>query len=183
MENLLTSCSLAKSSILFIFNGAKYKPISNMLLPTQETRERKREIAKMNCFEEWKLVIAMVVVDFALAIVNILFKNVLNGGMNHLLIVTYRQAISAIFLTPIAYFLERYASNLSISTSFHFWRNQEVTGINFPHPHSCRKSRPRITARILCDLFISALVGFVTLFNFYCCAIINRANNWALKMS
>lgn len=91
-----------------------------MLLPTQETRERKREIAKMNCFEEWKLVIAMVVVDFALAIVNILFKNVLNGGMNHLLIVTYRQAISAIFLTPIAYFLERYASNLSISTSFHF---------------------------------------------------------------
>ncbi|XP_059650793.1 WAT1-related protein At3g30340-like [Cornus florida] len=82
----------------------------------------------MSCYEQWKPVLAMVGVDFGLAVVNILLKKVLNQGINQLVIVTYRQSISAIFLIPVAYFMER-------------------------------KSRPKLTARILCYLFFSALVG------------------------
>ncbi|CAL5381946.1 unnamed protein product [Camellia sinensis] len=63
--------------------------------------------ANMDCCEKWKPFAAMVAVDFALAVVNILLKKVLNEGVNHLLIVTYRQSISAIFLSPIAFFWER----------------------------------------------------------------------------
>lgn len=82
----------------------------------------------MNSFGKWKPVFAMVAVNFALAIVNLLLKKVLNEGTNQLVIVTYRQSISAIFLGPIAY----------------FWK---------------RKSRPALTAYILCQLFFSALIG------------------------
>lgn len=62
----------------------------------------------MSFFEKWNAVSAMIVVEFALAIVNALFKKVLNRGMNQLVITTYRFSISTIVLTPIACFLERY---------------------------------------------------------------------------
>ncbi|KAG6725754.1 hypothetical protein I3842_02G046900 [Carya illinoinensis] len=107
----------------------------------------------MNSFAEWKPVAVMVAVTFALSIVNLLLKKVLNEGMNKLIIVTYRQSISAIFLAPIAYFWER-------------------------------KSRSELTARILCQLFFSALVGVtLTQYSFllglqytpatYACAFLN----------
>ncbi|KAK9280633.1 hypothetical protein L1049_014329 [Liquidambar formosana] len=58
---------------------------------------------------QWKPVVAMVAVNFALAMVNVLLKKILNEGRtNHLVIVTYRQSVSTIFLTPIAYFWDRY---------------------------------------------------------------------------
>lgn len=69
---------------------------------------------KMDWSEQWKYVFAMVVINFAFGLVNLLLKKALDKGLNHLIIVTYRQAISAIFLAPIAYFWERYAS-------FCFW--------------------------------------------------------------
>ncbi|XP_062074756.1 WAT1-related protein At3g30340-like [Humulus lupulus] len=78
--------------------------------------------------EEWKPFMAMVVVDFAFAVLNILLKKVLDEGMDHLVLVTYRLSISAIFLAPISYFWERDA-------------------------------RPKLTVRILCYLFLSAIVG------------------------
>ncbi|XXG66988.1 hypothetical protein AAC387_Pa06g0434 [Persea americana] len=59
-----------------------------------------------NC-GEWKPVFAMIAVDVAFAIVNILLKRVLDEGMSHLVLVTYRQAIAAVFIAPIAYFRER----------------------------------------------------------------------------
>ncbi|EXC13630.1 Auxin-induced protein 5NG4 [Morus notabilis] len=61
----------------------------------------------MSCSSEWKLVATMLAVNFAFAIVNLLLKKTLDQGLNYLIIVTYRQAISAIFLTPIACFWER----------------------------------------------------------------------------
>ncbi|XP_015073104.1 WAT1-related protein At3g30340-like [Solanum pennellii] len=68
----------------------------------------------MSFFEKWNAVSAMIVVEFALAIVNALFKKVLNRGMNQLVITTYRFSISTIVLTPIACFLERnFISNLT----------------------------------------------------------------------
>ncbi|KAF4353069.1 hypothetical protein CsatB_004895 [Cannabis sativa] len=78
--------------------------------------------------EEWKPFMAMVVVDFAFAVLNILLKKVLDQGLDHLVLVTYRLTISAIFLAPISYFWER-------------------------------DGRPKLTVRILCYLFLSAIVG------------------------
>nr|GMD15367.1 WAT1-related protein At3g30340-like [Ipomoea batatas] len=61
----------------------------------------------MNCLNSWKPVVAMIGVNFALAVVNLLFKIVLSKGMNQFVLATYRQTISAIFLAPIACCLER----------------------------------------------------------------------------
>ncbi|KAM5571411.1 WAT1-related protein [Rosa sericea] len=83
---------------------------------------------EMKGFDEWKPFIAMVAIDFAFAIVNILLKKVLDEGMNHLVLITYRLTISTIFLAPISYFWER-------------------------------NSRPKLTPRIVCYLFLSAIVG------------------------
>ncbi|KAK2988157.1 hypothetical protein RJ640_020639 [Escallonia rubra] len=57
--------------------------------------------------DKWYPVIAMVVVEFAFAIVNILLKKLVDNGTSHLVFITYRQSISTMFLAPIAFFLER----------------------------------------------------------------------------
>ncbi|XP_059444559.1 WAT1-related protein At3g30340-like isoform X2 [Corylus avellana] len=82
----------------------------------------------MKSCEEWKPFIIMVAINFAFAVVNILLKKVLEEGINHLVLVTYRLSISTMFLAPIGYFLER-------------------------------NSRPKLTLRILCYLFFSAIIG------------------------
>ncbi|KAF9688014.1 hypothetical protein SADUNF_Sadunf02G0153000 [Salix dunnii] len=56
---------------------------------------------------QWKPAVGMVVVNFAFAIVNVLFKKILDRGTNSVVIATYRLSISAIFLSPIAYYWER----------------------------------------------------------------------------
>lgn len=61
----------------------------------------------MNVVEMWKVVAAMVAVEFGLALVNILFKKALNAGTDRLIILVYRQSISAVFLIPFVYFWER----------------------------------------------------------------------------
>ncbi|CAH2069307.1 unnamed protein product, partial [Thlaspi arvense] len=61
---------------------------------------------------------------------------VLDGGINHMVIATYRLGISSIFLFPIAYFWER-------------------------------KTRPKLTTSILCQLFVSALFGASLMQYFY----------------
>ncbi|CAN6578740.1 unnamed protein product [Malus baccata var. baccata] len=77
---------------------------------------------------EWKPFIAMVAIDFSFAIVNILLKKVLDEGMNHLVLITYRLTIATIFLAPVSYFGER-------------------------------NTRPKLTLRITCFLFLSAILG------------------------
>lgn len=62
----------------------------------------------MECVQRWKPVGAMVVVELSLAIVNVLFKKALNAGMDHVIIVLYRQSIATVFLIPLAYLWERY---------------------------------------------------------------------------
>ncbi|CAI0470188.1 unnamed protein product [Linum tenue] len=61
----------------------------------------------MGIAEQWKTVALMVVINFAFAVVNVLFKKVLDGGTNQMVIIIYRLAISAIFLGPIGYYRER----------------------------------------------------------------------------
>ncbi|VVB06912.1 unnamed protein product [Arabis nemorensis] len=49
----------------------------------------------------------MVMINSALGLANALVKKVLDGGVNHMVIATYRLAISTVCLAPIAYFWER----------------------------------------------------------------------------
>ncbi|KAI3995963.1 hypothetical protein MKX01_037460 [Papaver californicum] len=82
----------------------------------------------MKWLNEWHPAFLMVTINFALATVNILHKKVIDGGMDHLSLITYRLYISVLVLAPMAYFLER-------------------------------STRPKLTFRILCLLFISAILG------------------------
>lgn len=65
-------------------------------------------MGEMKWFHEWQPSFIMVGINFALAIANVLLKKVVDEGMNHLVIVTYRTSISVVFLSPLAYFWERY---------------------------------------------------------------------------
>ncbi|CAN8248146.1 unnamed protein product [Cochlearia groenlandica] len=59
------------------------------------------------CDGKWTPVIIMVIINSALGLGNALVKKVLDGGVNHMVIATYRLAISTVFLAPIAFFWER----------------------------------------------------------------------------
>ena len=71
-------------------------------------------LVEMNCHGQLKPVAAMVAVNLGLAVVNVLIKQILNRGVNHLVIITYRQSIAAVFISAIAFFLERYVDVFSI---------------------------------------------------------------------
>jgi hypothetical protein len=72
----------------------------------------------MHCHELCKPVTILIVVNLALAFVNLLLKMVLNEGMDYMSIVTYRQAISFIFMAPIAWFYERLESINTVGTTY-----------------------------------------------------------------
>uniref|UniRef100_M4C9P7 WAT1-related protein n=1 Tax=Brassica campestris TaxID=3711 RepID=M4C9P7_BRACM len=85
---------------------------------------------------KWAPLIMMTVIHMINGMVNALIKKVLDGGINHMVIATYRLGISTFFLLPIAYFWER-------------------------------KTRPKLTISISCQLFISALFGASLVLYFY----------------
>lgn len=74
---------------------------------------------------KWIPVIMMIVISIILGIVNALIKDVLDGGVDHMVIATYRLALATAFLAPVAFFLERYAtyfiSSFSISILYLFF--------------------------------------------------------------
>ncbi|XP_018472931.1 WAT1-related protein At4g01450 [Raphanus sativus] len=83
----------------------------------------------MGCIDgKWAPLIVISVINTINGMVNALIKKVLDGGINHMVVATYRLGISTLFLLPIAYFWER-------------------------------KTRPKLTARVSCQLFVSALFG------------------------
>ncbi|WOL18271.1 WAT1-related protein [Canna indica] len=59
------------------------------------------------CCNEWRPVLAMLAVDAALAVINIMVKKVMEEGMNRLVLITLRQFAATLFMVPIAYFNER----------------------------------------------------------------------------
>lgn len=61
----------------------------------------------MKSLAKWYPVMAMIAIDLAFAVSNILLKKVVSDGIDHLVFITYRQSVSALFLFPLAYFLER----------------------------------------------------------------------------
>ncbi|KAG2282335.1 hypothetical protein Bca52824_053555 [Brassica carinata] len=56
---------------------------------------------------KWAPLIMITVINTINGMVNALIKKVLDGGINHMVIATYRLGISTLFLLPIAYFWER----------------------------------------------------------------------------
>lgn len=66
-----------------------------------------KKTKRMKIFAKWCPVLAMIAIDVAFAVSNILLKKVVSDGIDHLVFITYRQSVSAIFLFPLAYFLER----------------------------------------------------------------------------
>ncbi|KAJ6400834.1 hypothetical protein OIU84_016291 [Salix udensis] len=71
---------------------------------------------------QWKPVVGMLVISFALAIVNLLLKKMVDHGTNNMVIATYRLSSSAIFLAPIAYYWERKSRpKLTASIFFHLF--------------------------------------------------------------
>ncbi|KAI3439763.1 WAT1-related protein, partial [Psidium guajava] len=85
-------------------------------------------MAEENRSDTWQPFVAMLAIELAFAIANVLLKKLLGEGANPSVLITYRLSISAIFLAPISYILER-------------------------------NSRPKLTFRILCYLFFSAMLG------------------------
>ncbi|GER57877.1 nodulin MtN21 /EamA-like transporter family protein [Striga asiatica] len=62
---------------------------------------------KMNNCAKWYPVLAMLAIDLALAVTNLLLKKIVGDGINLLVFITYRQSISALFLSLLAFFVER----------------------------------------------------------------------------
>nr|VDC89658.1 unnamed protein product [Brassica rapa] len=59
------------------------------------------------CDGKWTPVTIMITINSALGLGNAMVKKVLDGGFNHMVIATYRLAISTVCLAPIAFFWER----------------------------------------------------------------------------
>ena len=62
---------------------------------------------------EWVPGVAMVMVQVGFAGLNIVSKLALDKGMNPFVMVAYRQVIATVFLSPFAFFYERYSLSLS----------------------------------------------------------------------
>ncbi|KAL1199584.1 WAT1-related protein [Cardamine amara subsp. amara] len=100
----------------------------------------------------WKAVFMMSMINIGLSVVNVMFKKMLDQGINRMVATTYRLAAGTLFLTPLAIFLERH-------------------------------NRPRLTGRILCSLFFSALLGTSLVQYFFLIGLQNTSSTFALAFS
>ncbi|KAL0685702.1 hypothetical protein Bca4012_052550 [Brassica carinata] len=55
----------------------------------------------------WKAVFTMSIINIALSVVNVMFKKMLDQGINRMVATTYRLAAGTLFLIPFAIFMER----------------------------------------------------------------------------
>ncbi|CAF2143967.1 hypothetical protein BRARA_B03399 [Brassica rapa] len=100
----------------------------------------------------WKAVFMMSIINIALSVVNVVFKKMLDQGINRMVATTYRLAAGTLFLIPFAIFLERH-------------------------------NRPKLTGRILCSLFFSALLGTSLVQYFFLVGLHNTSSTFALAFS
>ncbi|XP_031112914.1 WAT1-related protein At3g30340-like [Ipomoea triloba] len=107
----------------------------------------------MSCLQKWKPIAVMVGVNFAMAVVNILFKKALNGGMNQQVITTYRLSTAAVFLAPVACCRERKS-------------NKKLTALTF-----CTLFFSALTGGTLTQYLI--LIGLKYTSSTFSCAFIN----------
>ncbi|XP_076912084.1 WAT1-related protein At3g30340-like [Bidens hawaiensis] len=75
-------------------------------------------------YGKWCPVLVMIAVQFTLATVNVVLKKVIVDGLDHLVFITYRLIIAAIFLAPVAFFFERKSEiKLTYNISFYLFLN------------------------------------------------------------
>lgn len=79
---------------------------------------------QMSGCQKWKPVVVILAVYFVMAVLNFLFKKILDKGKSHLVIITYRLTTAAIFLMPVAYFHERYLCE-TVNTTSLFIKNDK----------------------------------------------------------
>ncbi|KAJ6817302.1 WAT1-related protein-like [Iris pallida] len=58
-------------------------------------------------WQEWKPVVAMLMVNVVFATTNTLIKKVIDDGLNQVVLITVRQLLATLFIAPVAYFRER----------------------------------------------------------------------------
>lgn len=56
----------------------------------------------------WKAVLMMSMINIGLSVVNVMFKKMIDEGLNRMVATTYRLAAGTLFLIPFAIFLERF---------------------------------------------------------------------------
>ncbi|KAJ0779076.1 putative EamA domain-containing protein [Helianthus annuus] len=75
-------------------------------------------------FGKWYPVLLMIVIQFTFATVNVLLKKVIVDGLDHLVFITYRLGVAAIFLAPVAFIFERKSeTKLTYNICFHLFLN------------------------------------------------------------
>lgn len=94
---------------LYIGEDSRHQYITPFFQSLTNNKEQKKKKIHdaAHCHELCKSVSIMIVVNLALAFVNLLLKKLLNEGMDYMSIITYRQATSFIFMAPIACIYER----------------------------------------------------------------------------
>ncbi|CAL9248023.1 unnamed protein product [Arabidopsis halleri] len=100
----------------------------------------------------WKAVLMMSMINIGLSVVNVMFKKMIDEGLNRMVATTYRLAVGTLFLIPFAIFLERH-------------------------------NRPKLTGRILCSLFFSALLGTSLVQYFFLIGLEYTSSTFSLAFS
>ncbi|RWW40592.1 hypothetical protein BHE74_00053985 [Ensete ventricosum] len=86
----------------------------------------------MGWWRKWKPVLVMLAIVVAYAVMNIMIKKAIDEGTNRLLLITLRQLIAALILSPIAYFRERSVPRCSAAlTQYLFLLGLQYTSATF----------------------------------------------------
>lgn len=104
-----------------------------------------------------KAAFLMVMVQVAYAVCTILYKLVeKNNGMSLCVLVAYRYIFASIFMLPLAYFADRSATFLCFLR-----KTSTLLVLNFMDLYVSfnRKSKPKITAKVLFQAFLCGLFG------------------------
>lgn len=114
--------SIYTSSLSLYFFIALLLHVSSLKLQESKVHIRQRERGdaerEMGC--DCTPTLVMVAVQFGFAGLNILSKLALDSGMSAYVMIAYRQIIGSLFLTPVAYFLERCTYRFC-TTVVNFW--------------------------------------------------------------
>lgn len=114
-----------------------------------------RKICEM--WREMKAITAMVVVQIATAVLNILFKLAVVDGMEPRVLVAYRLFFATLFMLPLSFIFQR----LFFSFCFDINYFDQLFSL-FNSMWSAREKRPEFTWNLLLLALLSGLLGYVS---------------------
>lgn len=121
--------------------------------------ETKQKMATKICemWREMKAITAMVVVQIATAVLNILFKLAVVDGMEPRVLVAYRLFFATLFMIPLSLIFQR----LFFSFCFDINYFDQLFSL-FNSMWSAREKRPEFTWNLLLLALLSGLLGYVS---------------------